>query len=486
MSWDYETAVKYIYDIPKFTKKGGIEQTEKLMAMLGNPQNDFKYIHIAGTNGKGSVSAFMAQALQMCGIKTGLFTSPHLVTINERLRIDGEVISNDDFVRLFEDIKQRVDAYVADGGVHPTFFEWMYMMAMCWFSRQKIQYAVVETGLGGRLDATNVIKYPELTLITSIGLDHVQYLGSDIASIAGEKAGIIKKDVSLVFDASVPEACAVICQRFGTVQGGADWRSRLQNEDAQGDACTLNTARVMPVTAKMMSETAKKVSETAKKVSETAKMVPVTAQMAEHVVFGDDRIDYDVVLDENPLHVVLTMNGTYQVDNSLIALHGLSLLGQNNGYFNLAKNEFYKRIVQGLESTVWAGRMEKVRYGFYIDGAHNDAGIRALVKTLNVHFKNKNIYLLFAVAEDKDYSHMIASLCALPNLQGVMVTAIDNVRRVDTKEVTALFEKNGHAPVKQSYNIKEALQTAMDWAGDNVLCCCGSLYLAGSVKEILA
>lgn len=265
MSWDYETAVKYIYDIPKFTKKGGIEQTEKLMAMLGNPQNDFKYIHIAGTNGKGSVSAFMAQALQMCGIKTGLFTSPHLVTINERLRIDGEVISNDDFVRLFEDIKQRVDAYVADGGVHPTFFEWMYMMAMCWFSRQKIQYAVVETGLGGRLDATNVIKYPELTLITSIGLDHVQYLGSDIASIAGEKAGIIKKDVSLVFDASVPEACAVICQRFGTVQGGADWRSRLQNEDAQGDACTLNTARVMPVTAKMMSETAKKVSETAKK-----------------------------------------------------------------------------------------------------------------------------------------------------------------------------------------------------------------------------
>lgn len=436
--WDYDKAVSYIYDIPRFTKKGGIEQTKKLMALIGNPQDHMKYIHVAGTNGKGSVSILMANALQACGFRTGLFTSPHLIRINERMRIDGVMITDQSFMDLFVHIKYIVDRYVADGGVHPTFFEWMYMMAMYWFRENQIEYAVVETGLGGRLDATNVVFAPELTVITSIGLDHEQYLGHDLASIAKEKAGIIKKHVPLVYDCSEKEASQAITDIFLQV-----------NPD--GTECC-----------------------------------PVSVDDAAHILYKKDGIDYDTEIDGEVLNIHLLMTGTYQVDNSLLVLQGLSVLGRKHQYFGYDKHDFYQMIANAMNHTLWAGRMEKVSDRFYIDGAHNDAGILALTKTLAVHFSDEDIYLLFAVAEDKDYTKMIRTLCSLRNIKGVMVTAIDSIRRSDTKEVADLFIKFGHAPVRQTYNIKEALHAAMEWAGDHVLCCCGSLYLAGSVKEILA
>ena len=437
----YEAAIHYIYDIPKFTKKGGIVQTAALMAMIGNPQEDFKYIHVAGTNGKGSVCAFIERGLRSLGVKTGLFTSPHLIKINERIQINGEMISDEDFLWLFDTVKEKVDAYVLNGGVHPTFFEWMYMMAMLWFKRQNVSWAVVETGLGGRLDATNVICEPEITVITSIGFDHMQYLGSDLKSIAGEKAGIIKRGAPLVYDTSCKEAAAVISERFKAVNK--------------------------------------------KSVSSCKDCVPVSRKMAKNCCILNDGIEYDTMLDGIDLRMHLSMLGNYQLDNSLIALHTLGILGKKNQYFGLKKDVFYRCITGAFKNTVWAGRMEKINAHLYIDGAHNEAGIKALAETMKVRFACEKVYLLFAVAEDKDYDQMIRTLCDVKNINGVMVTAIDSERKTDTKKVADLFEKYGHAPVKQTYNIKEALQAAVQWTGSDILCCCGSLYLAGSIKEIL-
>lgn len=437
----YKATVEYIYDIPKFTKKGGIEQTRALMGLIGNPQNAFKYIHVAGTNGKGSVCALIETALRRCGLKTGLFTSPHLVDINERICINGQMISDEDFVELFNEIKQKVDAYISDGGVHPTFFEWMYMMSMLWFSKQKVEWAVVETGLGGRLDATNVIEKPEITVITSIGYDHMQYLGNTLPEIAGEKAGIIKKKVPLVFDASVRKALDVICWRF----------AKVQEENALVTCLAVDTS------------------------------------MANHISYGkeSDKILYETRLDNLNLSVKLSLLGTYQIANSLVALNALYVLGQKENYFGLPKELFYQSITEAFADTKWPGRMEKINEHLYVDGAHNEEGIKALVKTIEVLFADHGIYLLFAVAEDKDYTKMIQALCGIAHLKGVVVTAIENERRVDTGTVATLFEENGHAFVKQSYNIKEALQTAIGWRENEILCCCGSLYLAGSIKEIL-
>ncbi len=470
----YLSAVDYIYSIPRFAKKGGIEQTRSLMALIGNPQNDFRYIHVAGTNGKGSVCAFLDAALRRFGLRTGLFTSPHLVRINERIRVDGEMIPDADFTELFDEIKAKVDIFVAGGGAHPTFFEWMYMMAMLWFKRQGVCWAVVETGLGGRLDATNVIEAPELTVITSIGYDHMQYLGSTLTEIATEKAGIIKRGVPLVFDAGKDEASAVIIRHFHEVQGECDDSCPEMLGGSRQGQCGEPTA--LPGGLR---------TEKQEMARTGAICVPVDISMARHIDYPRDAITYDLLIDGISLHMHLRMLGTYQVPNSLLALQALRVLGLRHDYFGLDKVSYYRNIGEAFCETVWPGRMEKITDHLYIDGAHNEEGIRALVQTIETRFAGQEIYLLFAAAEDKDYTGMIRSLCKMPGLRGVMVTSIESGRQLDTETAAALFEGNGHMEVRQSRHIKDALREALRWCGSHILCCCGSLYLAGSIKEML-
>ena len=236
----YDEIVTYIYNIPKFTKKRTMAETKSLMDFFGNPQEKFTYIHIAGTNGKGSVSAMLENCIRACGHKTGLFTSPHLVKINERICIDNEMISDEDFVALFNEVKAKIDDYIRQGGTHPTFFEMLYLMAMIWFEKCGIEYAIVETGLGGRLDATNVIVHPALTIITSIGFDHMQYLGTTIPEIAGEKAGIIKAGVPVIYDDINAEASKVIRAKALEMHAPAipvSGKNRCQEELFE-DGCT--------------------------------------------------------------------------------------------------------------------------------------------------------------------------------------------------------------------------------------------------------
>ena len=183
----YEESVSYLLDIPKFSRKTSLENLRELLKILGDPQEKVKAVHIAGTNGKGSVCSFLNTMLIKSQKSVGLFTSPHLVHMNERIRINGEMISNQEFTDVFEKVKNAVAILESRGGVHPSFFEYLFVMAAAAFAGHGVEYAIFETGLGGRLDATNVLKKPVVTVITSLSLDHTEILGNTIGKIAAEK-----------------------------------------------------------------------------------------------------------------------------------------------------------------------------------------------------------------------------------------------------------------------------------------------------------
>lgn len=440
---EMEKIVEYIYDIPKFTKKGGLSQTAQIMALFGNPENAFPYIHIAGTNGKGSVSAYLSSMLKACGLKTGMFTSPHLVRINERMKIDGEEIDDGDFIRIFFAVKDKIDAWIMEGGVHPTFFEFIYLMAMLWFRENKVDIAVVETGLGGRLDATNVVKAPLLTVITSIGFDHMQYLGSTLDKIAGEKAGIMKKGCPVVYDGTSDTAALDVL--YGRL-------TELGNE-----SIAVTDEDILGLWSNQTS-----------------------------LGYRLRRLDND-----SELTIKLPTPARYQAVNSAVAVRSLELLyksGRPPFHSTLwqqadEKPDFYETVCEALAHTKWAGRFELAAQNIYIDGAHNDAGIEALCESIEAGFSDKPVYLLFAVAEDKDYTGMIRRLSRLRKLEGVMVTAIENERQTSVDLVEHIFRENWHGLLVGTYNIKEALKTASKWTkGGGRLFCTGSLYLAGSLK----
>ena len=206
----YSEAVDYILDIPKFTKKNDAAHTKAFLKTLGDPQRKMRIIHVAGTNGKGSVCAYLDGMLRSEQKRTGLFTSPHLVKINERIVIDGQMISDERFLEVFEETMQAVDKMKEAGLSHPTFFEFLFGMAVLAFAESGVEYAVLETGLGGRLDATNAVESPAASVITSIGFDHEQYLGDTLEKIASEKAGIIKPHVPVYYAQTTGESDSVI------------------------------------------------------------------------------------------------------------------------------------------------------------------------------------------------------------------------------------------------------------------------------------
>ena len=226
----YEEAVAYIDETPKFTKKNSLEHTKECLRRLGSPQDKFKVIHVAGTNGKGSTCAFLTSILREAGYSCGLFTSPHLVEINERFQINEVNIDNDTFLKAFHKVKALADELVAEGSYHPTYFEMLFLMGMLIFAEAGVDYVTLETGLGGRLDATTAVENPVACVITSISLDHMQYLGDTVAKIAGEKAGIIVPGVPVIFDGNAPDAAEVIRETARKL--GSPWYE-VKREDTE-------------------------------------------------------------------------------------------------------------------------------------------------------------------------------------------------------------------------------------------------------------
>lgn len=425
----FQEAVDYIEETPKFTKKNSLDHTRAFLKRLGSPEERMKILHVAGTNGKGSVCSFLASILHTAGKRTGLFTSPHLVDINERFVIDEEQVSDEAFLRAFHRVMDCVDAMKEEGYPHPTYFELLFLIGMLIFEEAKVEYLVLETGLGGRLDATNSVQHPVVTILTSISLDHTEYLGDTVAAIAGEKAGIIKAGVPVIYDASCKEAEEVILTKAKEMQARA--------------------YGVSPAQYRILQETEKNIDFS--------------------VNYGyDEGIDLSI-----------SSAAEYQVKNAAEAVTAIRVMDEKQDLFTDAI------LKKGIADMRWQGRMETVLPGVIIDGGHNEAGVEEFVKTAKRLEKEYPVTLLFAAVGDKDYRHMIETICRELSLSRVIVTEVGGYRSVDVKEPEQLFQSFGQKAIRAIPDVREAFEEALREKGDGILFCVGSLYLVGSIKKIL-
>lgn len=426
---NYTEAVDYIETIPKFTVKHPPEHTRELLSRLGNPQEGIKIIHVAGTNGKGSVCAYLNAILLAGGKKTGLFTSPHLVRINERFQINGEDVSDEQFLDAFLKVEKAAKEYEAEGKGHPSYFETLFLMGMLIFKEAGVEYLVMETGLGGRLDATNVVEKPLACIITSISRDHTEYLGDILEAIAGEKAGIIKAGVPVIYDASQPGPASVIAAKAKEM-GSPAWPMEpsfyeMKTQSREGITFTF-----------------------AYPGGEKAELaIPYVAK--------------------------------YQMMNASLAFYMMHIL---QDVHDIPKNV----LAEGLSKIKWPCRMEMAAPGVIIDGAHNEDGIAQFVSTAGYFAKENEITILFTAVADKHYHEMIGEICEGIHPSHVVATQIDGSRVVPAEVLAEDFRKAGCTDVCAEPEIGAAYEKALGKKGSGMLFCVGSLYLAGELKAYLA
>jgi dihydrofolate synthase/folylpolyglutamate synthase len=416
----YDDCLKRMFALRRFGIKLGLETIDSILDGLGHPQQRYRCVHVAGTNGKGSVAAMLAAILANAGYRTGLYTSPHLVRFNERIRVDGAAISDPDVVAAYEAVCQ-----VHPSSREPTFFEFTTAMALYEFGRRNVQWAVIETGMGGRMDATNVVR-PEASVITNISLEHREYLGPTIRAIASEKAGIIKPGVPVVTGVNQAEAVAVIRDLAGARNApvyrlGRDFRVRRK---ASGG------------------------------------------------------FNYEGVRERWP-DLQIPLAGDHQFGNAALALAACEMLGSASGSLT------HETIRSGLAKTNWPGRMECVSRRPYIliDGAHNLIAARRLADYLSADLKDRRIVLVVGILSDKPYRAMLRAL--VPLCARVVVTrpAIDRGLPPETllAEVKRMTDRVQVIP-DVGRAVAQAVETA---APEDAVCIAGSLYVVGEAKEAL-
>lgn len=421
----YGEATEYILHIPKFTKKNDAQHTKIFLKYLGNPQERLKVLHVAGTNGKGSVCAYLDSMLRSEGKRTGLFTSPHLIKINERIAIDGRQISDDNFVKIFKKTLTAAQRMEAEGCPHPSFFEFLLGMALCAFFDGGVEYAVIETGLGGRLDATRSIERPLVCVITSIGLDHTEYLGDTLEKIAEEKAGIIRPGVPVFYAQTADESDRVI--------------ERTAKE--QGNFC--------------------------KKIGKDA--YEILGIEDKHIAFSCSSAYYGNTTWK------LNNTGVYQPQNAVLAMEVMRYLFGENGH--------PERWRAALEDLKWAGRMEEVLPDVYIDGAHNISAVEAFIQS--VPRDGAGNIILFSAVQDKDYEKMAERLCRSGAAELYVATHIDDSRGADAQRLADIFRKYTERPVIVRESVKEALRYVLGVQNGRRIYCLGSLYLTGMIKGLI-
>lgn len=431
-TFTYEEAAAYIEEIPKFTKKHTLEHTKTFLKRLGNPAADRKIVHVAGTNGKGSVCAYLQAILMAEGKRTGFFTSPHLVSVNERIRVDNIQIDNETFLKVFRKVLKIVRQMVEDGIEHPSYFEFLFGMGMTAFAETDVEYIILETGLGGRLDATNAIDNPALAIITSISLDHTAILGDTIEKIAGEKAGIIKPGVPVLFDGSSKKAAEVIKAK----------------------------ASELGVSCREVTKNAYEIQEVHRK----------------YIAFSRrSAYDKDVIFQ-------VPMCGCYQAMNAELALEASEYL--------LAGEEIHMdRWKEALAELHWEGRMERVGAYITVDGAHNPGAMEAFVESVKALDESERgeMVLLFSAVSDKKYDQMIEYLCENLDVKAYVVTQIEDERGVPAEELADVFRRYTDRPVYCKERLEDAVRTAMNERGETgEIYCLGSLYLVGMMKKLLA
>lgn len=424
---DYKKAVEYILEIPMFSKKTSKENTKVLLQRLGNPGMDKKIIHVAGTNGKGSVCAYIESVLKEAGNQVGMFTSPHLVFINERIQVNRIPIRDEEFVTIFQKVYDVSKEMERDGFLHPAFFEFIFAMAMEAFARNQVDYILLETGLGGRLDATNIIEHPVMTVITSIGLDHTEVLGDSLEKIAFEKAGIIKSGTPVVY-----------------------WGKEKE-------------------VIKIIEEVALEKKANTYKVDEKSfEILKITNKNIDFSTYN--RYDRECKFS-------IPFSGVYQVSNAAIAIKAISLI---DPYID---DEIIKK---GISKAKWAGRMEEVLPSIFVDGAHNLEGIHAFIlSALNRKVQGKT-YLLFSVVKEKDYEHMIKLLCEKIEFDSIIITEIEGRRNLSVSHIKEIFKKYTNKPIDPIEDMEEAFNKGQALLEEeDILYCVGSLYLVGKIKELV-
>lgn len=428
---NYEDAVAYLLDIPKFTKKNTMEDTKDFLKELNLPLENKKIIHVAGTNGKGSVCFYLNNLLNGAEKNTGLFTSPHLVDIRERFRINGEMVSKSAFFEAFTVVYEKVMSKYEDtlNGYHPTFFEFLFFMAMILFKGEDIEYIILETGLGGMLDATNALEKKELTMITRIGLDHTEYLGNTIEEVALQKAGIIRPDTKVLYFGD-DRASGEVIEAYATKKGAI-----VQSVD--------------------------------KKLWKDEK-------------FRDKNIDFSYNSRYYD-YIAITVSGiaTYQIENVSMAITALENL------LTVKEMPTVGKMQEILEKTVWQGRMEEVLPDVFLDGAHNENGICAFLDSVEKTEAGRKS-LLFAVVSDKDYKTIIRKIVESQLFDKIVITGLDNSRALSVQEILQIFYACGRKEIVVIDDVEQAFVTlCREKTDEEQIFVAGSLYLVGRIKEII-
>jgi dihydrofolate synthase / folylpolyglutamate synthase len=400
---NYPDSVQFLYALGNEMKtaKLGLERIRAVLAALGNPEKAYQVVHVAGTNGKGSTSAMIAAGLRAAGVRTGLFTSPHLMEPTERIQIDGIPVTQAQFSRAFDVVHQAAGSLDLDA--HPSYFETVAAMAFWLFRELNVQTAVIEVGLGGRLDATNVVD-PEATAITPVDLDHQIFLGDTIESIAAEKAGILKPGVPAIFARQRAEAQAVLDSKAAElgipVKRAADFEIRDLEIDARGSRFS---------------------------------------------------------------GIECPLAGEHQVDNAITAALTLETLGVSP---------------KGIAETRWPGRLEHISPNpdILLDGAHNPAGVRALIRYLERFYPDRKRWIIFGAMRDKAVAEMGALL--FPLADELILTAADSPRSMPPEELAALAGHGRAVPT-----IGAALKlVASEASADDLIIITGSLFLVGEAR----
>ncbi len=422
----YQKCLDKIYKLGRFGIKLELDTILNILKCLNNPQKDYHLVHVAGTNGKGSTATYIASILEKAGFKTGLYTSPHLVDFNERISINGKQISNDQVVKAYEAVR------TADTGERKaTFFEIATAMGFYHFSKQKVDFAVIETGMGGRFDATNVIT-PMVSVITNLSIEHTDYLGNTIKALAVEKGGIIKKNRPVVIGVSQPSGLGVIKQL--AKEKSADLYVYKKDFWARKNP-KQNTYRY----------------------------------------FGlKKRFNY----------LIKPLPGDHQKDNLSLALAACELIFEKLNKTGKKYNFNDTLVKEGLSIAKWPGRLEHIRQNplVIIDGAHNLKAASVLGKYLLSTIKKTRLTLVIGILDDKPYEKMLKHLVSCA--QHIIITKAKINRSLDPKILKEAAQKFTPCPITIIEDVKEAVSHAIEASNtEDAICIAGSLYVAGEAKE---
>ena len=410
---NYAEALEYIHSVNWTFCKPGLERIGELCERLGHPENKLKFIHVAGTNGKGSTSAMLDSVLRAAGYKTGLYTSPYIRVFNERMRVNGKNISDSELASLTEYIKP-----IADGmNDKPTEFELITALAFEYFARHNCDVVILEAGMGGRLDSTNIINTSVLSIITGIALDHTAFLGDTVEKIAFEKAGIIKPLIPVIFGGTDASAEAVIRDKA----------------DELGSAF---------------------------------KTVDYSALLVKDMSLDGTVFDFGKYQD-----LKISLLGSYQPRNAAIVVSAVDVLRENGFEISDAA------LKEGLSSAEWQGRFEILSREPLIifDGAHNPQGIEAAVESIAFYFRCQKVALVTGVLRDKDYTYIARKLSTVAS--AAFTFTPDSPRALDSKEYASVLSSAGISAISCD-SVSSALDKAKEYAKANScpVICAGSLY----------